>query len=93
MRQERRPDTEILKRFIQGEIIVMNKRIILTTVVLFAISSSVALADDCTWTPRGGTLHGACKDQAGNPYCLTCPAGGGSCSKVPCPTPASGSGQ
>jgi len=72
----------------------MTKRIVFTSVIaLFATASSVALADDCTWTPRGGTLHGVCKDQAGNAYCLTCPADGGSCSKTPCPTPAAGSGQ
>ena len=72
----------------------MSKRIIFASIIaLFATANSVAMADDCTWTPRGGTLHGACKDQAGNAYCLTCPADGGSCSKTPCPTPASSSGQ
>ena len=68
----------------------MNKRIVFASVIaLFTLSSSVAFADDCTWTPRGGTLQGACKDAAGNPYCLACPASGGTCSKTPCPTPAS----
>lgn len=68
----------------------MRKRIVFASVLtLFALGSSVAFADDCSWTPVGGTLRGACKDQAGNPYCLACPANGGSCSKVPCPTPAS----
>jgi len=68
----------------------MNKRIVFASVIaLFTLGSSVAFADDCSWTPQGGTLHGACKDQAGNPYCLACPASGGNCSKVPCPTPAS----
>jgi hypothetical protein len=68
----------------------MNKRFVFASVIaLFTLSSSVAFADDCSWTPRGGTLNGACKDSAGNPYCLTCPASGGSCSKTPCPTPAS----
>ena len=91
MRQERRPDTEILKAFHQGEIIVMNKRIVFASVIaLFTMSSSVAFADDCSWTPQGGTLHGACKDSAGNAYCLTCPASGGTCSKAPCPTGGSG---
>ena len=72
----------------------MSKRIVFTSIIaLFAMGSSVAFADDCDWTPRGGTLQGACKDQAGKPYCLTCPANGGSCSKTPCPTPASTSGQ
>ena len=72
----------------------MNKRIVFASVIaLFAVSSSVAFADDCTWTPQRDTLRGACKDQAGNPYCLACPADGGNCSKVPCPTPASSSGQ
>jgi len=90
MRQKRRADAEILKGFYPGEIIVMSKRIVITSIIaLFAMGSSVALADDCSWTPVGGTLRGACKDQAGNPYCLACPADGGSCSKVPCPTPAS----
>jgi hypothetical protein len=69
----------------------MSKHIAFASVIaLFAISSSVALADDCTWTQRGGTMRGACKDQAGNPYCLTCSVEGGSCSKVPCPAPSSG---
>jgi len=68
----------------------MTKRIVFASMIaMFAMGSSVAFADDCTWTPQGGTLHGACKDQAGNPYCLACPANGGSCAKVPCPTPAS----
>lgn len=68
----------------------MNKRILFASVIaLFSMSSSLAMADDCTWTPQGGTLHGACKDAAGNDYCLSCPAEGGICSKVPCPTPAS----
>lgn len=68
----------------------MSKRIVFASVItLFALGSSMAFADDCSWTPVGGTLRGACKDQAGNPYCLACPANGGSCSKVPCPTPAS----
>ena len=72
----------------------MTKRIVFTTViVLFAMSSSVAFADDCTWTSVRDTLRGACKDTAGNPYCLTCPATGGNCSKIPCPAPAAGSGQ
>jgi hypothetical protein len=72
----------------------MNKRTLAISVIaLFAMGGSVAFADECTWTPQRGTLRGACKDQAGNPYCLACPADGGSCSKVPCPTPASGSGK
>jgi hypothetical protein len=72
----------------------MNKRIVFASVIaLFTLSSSVAFADDCTWTPRGGTLQGACKDAAGNPYCLACPASGGTCSKTPCPASTGGSGQ
>ncbi|HKD47428.1 MAG TPA: hypothetical protein VKB67_07060 [Rhizomicrobium sp.] len=68
----------------------MAKRIVFASVIaVFTISSSVAFADDCTWSPQGGTLRGACKDSAGKDYCLTCPANGGSCTKVPCPTPAS----
>jgi hypothetical protein len=68
----------------------MRNCIVFTSVIaLFTLGSSLAYADDCTWSPQGGTLHGACKDQAGNPYCLACPASGGSCSKTPCPTPAS----
>ena len=68
----------------------MSKRIAFASVIaLFTISSSTAFADDCTWAPQGGTLRGACKDAAGNPYCLSCPASGGTCSKTPCPTPAS----
>jgi hypothetical protein len=68
----------------------MSKRIVFASVIaLFSLSSSLALADDCTWSVQGGTMHGACKDQAGNGYCLSCPANGGICSKVPCPTPAS----
>ena len=69
----------------------MTKRIVFTSVIaLFAMASSVAFADDCTWTQQRDSMRGACKDAAGNPYCLACPADGGSCSKVPCPTPASG---
>ncbi|MGH6828301.1 MAG: hypothetical protein ACREFW_05275 [Rhizomicrobium sp.] len=71
----------------------MNTRLLIVSVIaLFGLSSSLAFADDCTWTPQGGTLHGACKDQAGNNYCLACPAEGGICSKVPCPTPAASTG-
>jgi hypothetical protein len=34
----------------------MNKRIVFASVIaLFTVSSSVAFADDCSWTPRGGT--------------------------------------
>lgn len=72
----------------------MTKRIVFASVIaLFALGSSAAFADDCSWTPQGGTLRGVCKDQAGNAYCLACPASGGSCSKVPCPAPAGSSGQ
>jgi len=72
----------------------MRKRLVFASVIaLLAMGSSVAWADDCTWSPQGGTLHGACKDSAGKDYCLSCPASGGSCSKVPCPTNASTSGR
>ena len=71
----------------------MNKRIVFASVIaLFTLSSSVAFADDCSWTSRGGTMLGACKDSAGNAYCLTCSASGGTCSKTPCPS-TGGSGQ
>ena len=71
----------------------MNKRIAFASVIaLFTLSSSVAFADDCSWTSRGGTMRGACKDSAGNAYCLTCSASGGTCSKTPCPS-SGGSGQ
>lgn len=74
----------------------MKKRFAFMSVIaLFTLSSSLAVADDCTWSQQGATMRGACKDSAGNGYCLSCPANGGICSKVPCPTPASatGSGQ
>lgn len=74
---------------------MMSKPVVFASVIaLFTLSSSFAFADDCTWSVQGGTMHGACKDAAGADYCLSCPANGGICSKVPCPTPAStGSGQ
>ena len=68
----------------------MSKRIVFASVMaLFTLSSSLAFADDCTWSTVGGTMHGACKDATGNDYCLSCPSNGGLCSRVPCPTPAS----
>ncbi len=67
----------------------MSKKIVFASVIALFAMGSTAMADDCTWAPRGGTLNGACKDSAGNDYCLSCPASGGTCSKVPCPTPAS----
>ncbi len=61
-------------------------RMAVLAIAVVGFASSLAFAaPSCTWSQQtDGSQYGVCVGDDGRTFCVSCPAGGGPCSRVTC---------